>query len=94
LQEQVAGRDAIAEWARVTYGWLGRSVREATPLGRCGEDVLAALVVCVQGVVEARDHTCAVLKRRMLGHLVDALAVNPELAVVVEAIEIFAAGVR
>ena len=25
LQEQVAGRDAIAEWARVTYGWLGRS---------------------------------------------------------------------
>jgi 4-hydroxyphenylacetate 3-monooxygenase len=25
LQEQVAGRDAIAEWARITYGWLGRS---------------------------------------------------------------------
>src|SRR5262249_24752612 len=25
LQEQVARRDAIAEWARVTYGWLGRS---------------------------------------------------------------------
>ena len=25
LEEQVAGRDAIAEWARVTYGWLGRS---------------------------------------------------------------------
>jgi 4-hydroxyphenylacetate 3-monooxygenase len=25
LEEQVAGRDAIAEWARITYGWLGRS---------------------------------------------------------------------
>ena len=25
LDEQVAGRDAIAEWARITYGWLGRS---------------------------------------------------------------------
>jgi 4-hydroxyphenylacetate 3-monooxygenase len=25
VEEQVAGRDAIAEWARVTYGWLGRS---------------------------------------------------------------------
>jgi hypothetical protein len=69
-------------------------VREAAPLGRCGEDVLAALAVCVQGVVEARDHTCAVLKCRMFGDLVDAFAVNPDLAVVVEAIEIFAAGVR
>jgi hypothetical protein len=34
------------------------------------------------------------LKRRMFGDLVDALAVDPDLAVVVEAIEIFAAGVR
>src|SRR6201984_15224 len=25
LEEQVAGRDAIAAWARITYGWLGRS---------------------------------------------------------------------
>jgi len=25
LEEQVGGRDAIAEWARITYGWLGRS---------------------------------------------------------------------
>ena len=25
VEEQVAGRDAIAEWARITYGWLGRS---------------------------------------------------------------------
>ena len=25
MQELVAGRDAIAEWSRITYGWLGRS---------------------------------------------------------------------
>src|SRR6266508_2096527 len=25
VAEQVAGRDAIAAWARLTYGWLGRS---------------------------------------------------------------------
>ena len=25
VEEQVAARDAIAAWARVTYGWLGRS---------------------------------------------------------------------
>src|SRR5215510_16397688 len=25
VDELVAGRDAIAEWARTTYGWLGRS---------------------------------------------------------------------
>ncbi|MFL5803615.1 MAG: 4-hydroxyphenylacetate 3-hydroxylase N-terminal domain-containing protein [Roseiflexaceae bacterium] len=24
-EEQVAGRDAIAEWARLTYGWMGRA---------------------------------------------------------------------
>ncbi len=25
LEETIAGRDAIAEWARLTYGWLGRA---------------------------------------------------------------------
>src|SRR5690348_11295453 len=25
LAESVAGRDAIAEWAKITYGWLGRA---------------------------------------------------------------------
>jgi len=25
LEDCIAGRDAIAEWARITYGWLGRS---------------------------------------------------------------------
>ena len=25
IQEQVAARDAIVEWARMTYGWMGRT---------------------------------------------------------------------
>jgi 4-hydroxyphenylacetate 3-monooxygenase len=25
LEESVAGRDAVAEWQRITYGWMGRS---------------------------------------------------------------------
>ena len=25
VEEMVGARDAIAEWARVTYGWMGRS---------------------------------------------------------------------
>ena len=25
VEESIAGRDAIAEWARLTYGWMGRS---------------------------------------------------------------------
>ena len=25
LEESIAGRDAIAEWQRLTYGWMGRS---------------------------------------------------------------------
>ena len=25
MEEMVGGRDAIAEWARVTYGWMGRA---------------------------------------------------------------------
>src|SRR5512135_2184241 len=25
IEEMVAARDAIAEWARVSYGWIGRS---------------------------------------------------------------------
>ena len=25
MEESIAGRDAIAEWQRITYGWMGRS---------------------------------------------------------------------
>ena len=39
--EQLKARDAIAEWARVTYGWMGRSpdykAALMNTLGRCDE---------------------------------------------------------
>jgi 4-hydroxyphenylacetate 3-monooxygenase len=36
-EELVAGRDAIAEWARLTYGWIGRSPDyKAAFLGHAG----------------------------------------------------------
>ena len=70
------------------------SPHDPAQFSRHGQDVLAALVVLMQRVVEARDHACAVLKRRMLGDLCDAFAVDPDLASVVEAVEIFTAGVR
>jgi hypothetical protein len=69
-------------------------VREAAPLGGLGQDVLAALVVLVQGVVEAREHPGAVLECRMRGDVLHALAVDPHLAAVVEALEELFAGVR
>lgn len=45
VQEQVAARDAIAHWARMTYGWIGRTpdykaaflVAMAVNKGLCGE---------------------------------------------------------
>src|SRR5207249_10675034 len=70
------------------------SVREAAPLRRLGEHVLAALVVVVQRIVKPRKHPGAVLKRRMGRDVLDALAVDPDLAAVVEALEKLLAGVR
>src|SRR5262249_1855775 len=67
------------------------SVGEAAPFSRHRDDVLAAGVVLMQRVVEARDHPRAVLKRPMLGGLLYPLAVDPDLATVVETVEIFAA---
>ena len=40
----VAGRDGIAEWARLTWGWLGRS-----------PDYKAALLACLGGNIEFFD---------------------------------------
>jgi hypothetical protein len=68
------------------------AVREASPFGRDGENVLALRVV--QRVVHARDHPCRVAERRMVGDLLDALAVDPDLAVILEAREVLVAGER
>jgi hypothetical protein len=69
-------------------------VGEAAPLRGLGEHVLAALVVVVQRIVEPRQHPGAVLERRVRGDVLDALAVDPDLAAVVEALEKLLAGVR
>src|ERR1700747_328395 len=43
-EDLVAGRDGIAEWARLTWGWLGRS-----------PDYKAALLSCLGGNIEFFD---------------------------------------
>ena len=63
------------------------ALREATPLGGTGQDILAAVVILVQRVVEARHHPRGVLEGRMLGDLADPLAVDPDLAAVVETVQ-------
>ena len=55
--------------------------------------MLAAGVVLMQRVVEPCNHARAVLKRGMFGDLLDALAIDPDLAAVVETVEKFAAGI-
>jgi hypothetical protein len=65
LEEQVAGRDAIAEWARITYGWLGRSPDyKAAFLGTLGARVLCALPEQRAAVVSSEPGACAVRQSR------------------------------
>ena len=72
VAESIAGRDAIAEWQRITYGWMGRSPDyKAAFLGTLGRQrrVLRAvsgereaLVHVLPGagaVREPRDHSPA-----------------------------------
>src|SRR5262249_45341223 len=67
-------------------------VAAGTGIGRAGEDVLALGVV--QGVVEPCDRARGVAERRMRRHIVDALAVDVDLAAVAQAREIFRARER
>jgi hypothetical protein len=69
-------------------------MREPAPFGRAGEDVLALVVVFVQGVVKPCDHPRGVAKGRMCSDVFDPLAVNPHLTPVIEAVEEFFAGIR
>ena len=41
IEDAVAGRDAIANWQRITYGWLGRAPVSVSisPIREAGEDV-------------------------------------------------------
>src|ERR1044071_7020336 len=59
-------------------------------IGRTGEYVLLGRVM--QRVVEPRDRARGIAKGRMRGHVVDALAVDPYLAAIAQAFEIFRPG--
>ena len=67
-------------------------VAAAAGVGGSCEHVLAGGIV--QRVVQPRDHAHRVPERRMRRHVLDALAVNPDLAAVAQALEILVAGER
>src|SRR6185369_10455422 len=61
-------------------------------IGRDGERLLAGGIV--QRVVQPRDHAHRIPERRMRRHILDALAVNPDLPTVTNALDVFSAGER
>src|SRR5262245_30684580 len=67
---------------------------KAAPFGWAGKNPFALGVVAVQRVVEPGDHPRGVAEGRVLGDVFDPLAVDPDLAVVVQALYKFLAGVR
>ena len=69
-------------------------MREAAPFGRACQHVAALGVVRVQRVVKPREHPCDVAERGMAGDVRDALAIDPDLAAIVETVEEFLAAVR
>ena len=86
---------------RVTssYLFLGRTRRheiavgEAAPFGRAAQNILLLGVVAMQRVVKPRDHPRCIAKGRMLGDFLYALAVDPHLPAVVEAVEKLLTGI-
>src|SRR5271169_3826805 len=66
---------------------------ESAPFGRAAKRVLLFRMVAMQRVVEPRHHPRRIAERRVLGDVFDALAVDPYLSAVVEAVEKFLAGV-
>ena len=67
---------------------------EATPFGRAGQYVLAICMIRVQRVIQSSDHSRGVSKRRVIGDLLHSLAVDPNLSLIVQAVEKPAPGVR
>ncbi len=88
--DRVAPGDQLLGGARRDEIAMG----EAAPFGRAGQHPLPFPVVFVQRVIEAGDHPRGVAEGRVLGDVLDALAVDPDLPAVVEAVEKFLAGVR
>src|SRR6185436_12136580 len=69
-------------------------VREAARLGGLGEHMLARGVILMEGVVEPGQHAGAVLEGGVRGDVLHSLAVDPDLAAVVETRQELLAGVR
>ena len=86
----VALRDHVLAALRHLEEFVG--VAAGAGIGRRGEHVLGRLVV--QRVVEQRDGAGRIAERRMFGDVLDALAVDVDLAVVLERLQEFGAGER
>src|SRR5207245_5500263 len=81
--------DEVLSRARRDEIFMGK----AAPFGRAAQHALFLFMVRVQGVVEPGDHPCGVAEGRMLGDVLDPLAVDPYLATGIEAVEKLLAGV-
>jgi len=66
-------------------------VPPAAGIGFGAEDAFA---VVVQRVVEPSQHAHRIAEGRMGGHILDALAIDPDLAPVPQALDIFLPGIR
>src|SRR5580704_5506655 len=69
-------------------------MRETTPFGGAREHVSPGGVILMQRVIQPSQHASRVAERRMFRDALDAFAVDPHLAPIIEAVEEFLAGVR
>ncbi len=68
-------------------------VGEPSPFGRAGQQIFLFRMITMQRVVEPGDHPRRVAERRVIGDVFDALAVDPHLSPVVQAVQKFLAGI-
>ncbi len=90
MRDGVALGDEVLARARDAEKFVGEAARAG--VGRRGQDRLG--LVRMQRVVEPRDRARGIAERRMGGDVLDALAIDIDLAPVAQAFEIFRAGER
>ena len=88
--------DRVAAGDQVVHGLrrLEEGVRHAAIAGVGRQQQLVLALVVVKRVVEARDHARGVAEGRMRGDVLDPLAVDVDVAVVAQRLQIFRAGLR